>query len=114
MANHPIPVKQANEMITQYLSYMRSHDVDMARQTHSISFTGVELMKWLSEVMPFADELRVCVGAYLDGTDKANRLTAILWPYKDGMPARKPKIEGKGGGDEDEEIDPYNGGTLNP
>lgn len=114
MANQPIPVSQANDMIKQYLVYMQKHDVDTARQTHSVSFTSKELLKWLSEVMPFADELRVCVGAYLEGTEKANRLTAILWPYKEGKPARKPKVEGKGGGDEDEEIDPYNSGTLNP
>ena len=114
MANHPIPVKQANEMITQYLVYMKSLGVDTAKQTHSVSFTSKELLNWLSEVMPYADELKVCLAEYPNGYEHAGRMTTILWPYRDGRPATRPKIEGKGGGDDDEEIPPYNDGTLDP
>ena len=112
MANHPIPVEQANEMIAQYLDYMTNLGVDMQKQTQSISFTSKELLQWLSESMPFADELRVCLGVYPEGAENPGRITSILWPYKNGRPATKPKIEGKDG--DDDEIPPYNGGSLNP
>jgi len=114
MANQPIPVEQANEMIAQYIEYMTKLGVDMQKQTQSISFTSKELLLWLNETMPFADELRVCLGVYPPGAENPGRITSILWPYKDGKPATRPTIEGKGGGDDEEEIPPYNNGTLQP
>ena len=114
MANQPIPVKLANDMVNQYLEYIKKLGVDTARQTHNVSFTGKELLRWLNDVMPFANDLRVCVGVYPDGHEHAGRITAILWPYKDGKPATRPKIEGKGGGGDDEDIPPYNEGDLKP
>ena len=113
MANRPIPVEQANSMISADISYMEKLGVDMNKQTKSISFTSKEFYAWLTDVMQYMDELRVCIGVYPDG-ENAGRITTILWPYKDGRPARKPKIEGKGGGDDDEEVEPYNDGDLLP
>lgn len=113
MANQPIPVKQANDMIAQYIEYMQKLGVDMTKQTQSISFTSKELLNWLSGAMPYADELRICEGVYPDG-ENAGRITVILWPYKNGKPATKPVEQGKGGGDDDEEIEPYNDGVLKP
>ena len=114
MANQPIPVEQANEMIAQYIEYMTKLGVDMQKQTQSISFTSKEFLVWLNETMPFADELRVCLGVYPPGDENPGRITSILWPYKDGRPATWPKTEGKDGEDDPDEIPPYNGGTLTP
>ena len=113
MANRPIPVEQANAMISEYISYMEKLGVDMTKQTQSVSFTSKEFYTWLTSVLQYMDELRVCIGVYPDGTG-AGRITTILWPYKDGKPARKPKVEGKGGGDDDEDVEPYNEGGPNP
>jgi hypothetical protein len=112
MANHPIPISEANEMIRDYLAYMTQHNVDMSKQTHSVSFTGKELMDWLNLVMPYADELRVCEARYLPGHEDAGRLTVVLWPYKGGKPATWPEGEGKSGGGGG--IQPYNHGQGNP
>jgi len=112
MTNQPIPVDQANQMITQYIEYMTKLGVDMQKQTQSISFTSKEYLQWLSQVMPYADELRVCLGVYPEGYENAGRITAILWPYKNGKPAVKPSLPGTVGDGEEEE--PYNNGTLNP
>ena len=113
MANRPIPVDQANAMITEYISYMEKLGVDMTKQTQSISFTSREFYQWLTGVLQYMDELRVCIGVYPDG-EHAGRITSILWPYKNGKPAKKPKVQGKGGGDDDEDLEPYNVGSLNP
>jgi hypothetical protein len=113
MANQPIPVSQANDMIKQYLDYLQKLGVDPNSQTQSVSFTSNELLKWQSDVMPFADELRICFGVYPPAAENAGRITSILWPYKNGKPATRPKAEGKDGGEEGE-IDPYNSGQLNP
>lgn len=112
MANRPIPISEANDMIQYYLGYMSELNVDMTKQTHSVSFTGPELMAWLAEVMPYADELRVCEGMYLPGSSNAGRVTVILWPYKNGKPATKPDGDGKSGGTGG--IAPYNQGHGNP
>ena len=110
MENRPIPVSVANAMIQEYIKYEQQHSIDPAKQTQSVSFTGPELMKWLSETMPYADELRVCFGTYPAGDPNAGRVTVILWPYKNGEPASEP-IEGK---DDGGKIPPYNQGGLQP
>ena len=109
MPNQPIPVPKANAMIEAYFSYMEAHSVDMAKQTQSVSFTGPELLAWMNTVMPYSDELRIFMGEYLPNDEFAGRTTVILWPYKDGKPARR-----LGGGDPDDFFQPYNVGTLNP
>jgi hypothetical protein len=111
MANRPISIDEANAMIQQYLVYMKNHGVDTAKQTQSVSFTGPELMAWLQEVMPYADELRVCEGVYPPGHPQAGRITTILWPYKDGYPAKRLDGKGNGGGDG---IKPFNEGQGHP
>jgi hypothetical protein len=110
MENRPIPVSEANAMIEEYNKYEQQHGINPTTQTQSVSFTGPELMKWLTDTMPYADELRICFGTYVSGNPNAGRVTAILWPYKDGQPASYP-IEGKDDGDK---IPPYNQGGLNP
>jgi hypothetical protein len=113
MTNKPIPVSTANDMITGYISFMTGLKVDMSKQTQSVSFTSSALMDWLSGTMPYADELRVCMGMYPPGHEQAGRTTVILWPYKNGNQATKPITAGKDGGGDDEKIPPYNeGGGL--
>ena len=112
MENGPIPVDVAESMMKEYDLYMQAHGIDMTKQTQSVSFKGKELMSWLTGVMPYADELRVCLGAYADGLPFASRTTVILWPYKDGQPATQPFAAGKDG--ESDKIPPYNTGGLNP
>jgi len=107
---HTIPVSQANAMVNQYLIYMKEHGVDTKTQTHNIAFSSPELLEWMNRVKTTTDEFRVCLGVYPSGQN-AGRLTAIIWPYKDGKPAKKPTA-GKGGDDDDE--DPYNEGGLTP
>lgn len=90
---------------------MEGHGIDMNAQTWSVSFSGSALMTWLNQVMPYADELRIFNGLYPTG-EQANRTTVILWPYKNGAPARWPaeglSVDGDG------YIDPYNEGGLDP
>ncbi len=77
---------------------MSSNTVLIWLNRHSrVSFTGNELMDWLNQTMPYADELRVCFGTYPAGDPNAGRVTVILWPYKNGEPANKPVTEGKDG-----------------
>ena len=107
MANQPIPVSRANGMIQDYITYMEGLGVNMSQQTQSVSFDGNILQQWLSDVMPFADELRVFLGA--SGTGDALRITVILWPYKNGQPAMQP---GEGGSNT--AINPFNEGQGQP
>ena len=112
MENGPIPVELADSMIREYSLYMQAHSIDMSKQTQSVSFTGKELMTWLTQVMSNADELRICLGAYGKNEPDSNRTTVILWPYKDGQPATQPLSAGKDG--DSGKIPPYNQGGLNP
>ena len=112
MENCPIPVDVANKMIEEYINYLKQLGIDPDRQSQSVSFTGKELMAWMTQTMPFADELRVCLGVYPKGESNAGRITVILWPYKNGQPATRPLSEGKDG--TDEKVPPYNNGGLNP
>jgi len=133
MPNQPIPVTQANAMIKTYTTYMQNLGVDMQKQTQSVSFKLPELMAWLSKMTELADEIRICMGDYPAGHPQAGRTTVILWPYKNGKPAKypaegtRPKAGltgdgGKGGdcgddGDDDgdgRDVDPYNDGQLYP
>lgn len=100
MANRPIPVSDANNMIQEYLNYIKN-PVDMSKQTQSVSFTVPELKAWLDQTMPNIDEIRVCFGIYPVGHAQAGRITVILWPYKDGQPGKTnpptpPYNEGSG------------------
>ena len=133
----PIPVSQATAMIKTYDAYMQTLGVDMKEQTLSVGFQLPELMAWLSKISEVADEIRVCMGDYPDGHPQAGRTTVVLWPYKNGEPAKKARAgnepapepgngEGEGNGDEgandngdchedeDEDGDPcgYPGGDL--
>ncbi len=110
MPNQPIPVADANLMITSYFSYMQGLGVSMAQQTQSVSFEKNALKAWLEEIWPYADELRVFMGEYPVGHVHAGRTTVILWPYKDGNPSTKPGPLPAG----EIEIDPFNDGSLNP
>jgi myosin-crossreactive antigen len=113
MPNQPIPVNQADAMIAKYVSYMKDHGINMTQQTMNVSFNTASLMTWLDDVKVFTDEFRVCVGVYPDGELKAGRITAIIWPYKDGKPATRPDEQGKSGGGSSF-IKPFNEGGLTP
>jgi hypothetical protein len=107
MADQPIPVENALQMIEQYLGYMQEHDIDMEQQTHCVSFNFSELQNWLRSVQDYSDELRIFLGVYPSG-EYEGRITTILWPYKDGSPAVMPPEQGE------IQIEPYNDGVLHP
>jgi len=109
MANQPIPINQANAMMSLYLSYMKS--LGAAYQTQYIIFTAKELHAWLTEVLPYADEIRVCEGMNLPAHAQAGSLTVIFWPYKNGEPAVLP---GNGNAGDDPRLQPYNDGHVSP
>ena len=113
MPNEPIPVTRANEMIDEYVTYMKKLGVDMSKQTHTVSFTSRELMDWMQLVGPHTDEFKICYGNYPSGEARSGRNTVIIWPFKNGLPANWPAGEGKDGGG-GSLIKPYNEGHLNP
>jgi hypothetical protein len=98
-------------MVKQYLNFQVQHGIDPKTQTQNVGFTTTELMDWMQKVRGITDEFRICFGVYPAGHPNAGRVTAIVWPYKDGKPALKPTV-GKGGDDTLE--DPYNEGSLTP
>ncbi|MGH2552158.1 MAG: hypothetical protein ACRDEB_00485 [Chitinophagaceae bacterium] len=110
MANQPISVARANAMIQENISYMTGLGVNMTQQTQSVAFDGKDLQQWLSTVMPFADELRICIGVYPAGTSDEGRITTILWPYKNGQPATMPSA----GDGANIMIEPFNEGQQHP
>jgi len=112
MENRPIPVNVANVMKEDYVIYLKKHGVDPFKQSQSVSFAGKELMAWMAQTMPYADELRVYLGVYPPTDPNAGRITVILWPYKNGKPATQPVSEGKDG--DSTPIPPYNQGGLEP
>lgn len=115
MKNGPISVELANRMISEHITYMKTRGIDMSKQTQSVSFTSKELMNWLRDVMPAADELRVFLGAYGKEDSNAGRVTVILWPYKNGQPTTQPVVsEGKDAPPPPPPTPPYNQGGLNP
>ena len=105
MADQPIPVSTANAQMTEYVTYMTGLGVNMTKQTKTVSFGGATLSSWLAGVMPFTDELRICLGVYPTGATRAGRINTILWPYKNGVPA----VDGSG-----HAILPFNEGTGQP
>lgn len=132
----PIPVSQATAMVKTYNTYMQTLGVDMKKQTQSVSFTLTDLLEWLNKMTPIADEIRIFMGDYPDGSSEAGRTTVLLWPYKDGQPARTtdktlatetdPELPGDEDEDDDEgstpppppgggdPADPYNDGQTHP
>ena len=108
----PIPVSTANIMIEDYIRSTESGIEDLSKKTWSVSFTGIELMGWLTQTMPFADELKICFGKYPKEDPNGGRVTVILWPYKDGKPATEGYSEGKD--ETPPPIPPYNNGSLQP
>jgi hypothetical protein len=111
MANQPIPVSEANEMIQNYLDYMTQ--LNIRGQTQSVSFDSPGLISWMDGVKAYTDEFRICFGVYSPATANEGRMTVIIWPYKDGEPAQSDAAEaGKDGGGT--EIQPYNIGGLSP
>jgi len=116
----PIPVSQASAMIKTYDTYMENLGVDMKTQTQSVGFNLQELMAWLNKMTPIADEIRIFMSDYPDGTQQAGRTSVLLWPYKNGKPARTtdPTLATEPGvsdpGDPGDPADPFNDGTTFP
>jgi hypothetical protein len=114
----PIPVSTANIMIEDYIRSTEPGIEDLSKKTWSVSFTGKELMDWLVEKMPFADELRICFGKYPKDDPNGGRVSVILWPYKDGKPATEGYSEDYSQGKDEPvpppPIPPYNNGGLQP
>lgn len=114
MPNQTIPISKANAMIQQYVTYMTTHGVDMNFQTQTVVFDTTLLMEYLDRTKGYTDEFRICIGVYPNDESKAGRITAIVWPYKNGQPAsRSTDAEGKGGGGKPP-LDPFNDGGLLP
>jgi hypothetical protein len=86
---------------------------ELAKKTLTVSFTGAELMGWLTEKMAQADELKIFFGKYPKENPQGGKVTVILWPYKDGHPLTEGYIEGKDG-TPPPPTPPYNNGTLTP
>ena len=114
MAGKPIPTSTAKAMVSKYIDHVRPLAVDAKKKTQYVSFTLPEIMKWLNQVAPYTDELRICMGIHPDNATDPGRLTVIIWPYKSDSPATKPFSDGKDGGGDDEEFDPYNDGNNGP
>lgn len=113
MANRPIPIKEANDMIQFYLGYMTALGVDMNNQTQSVSFTP-DLLTWMNSInRKDYDEWRICYGMYGDSDPQRGRMTVIIWPYKNGKPAINSDEAGKSGGG-GSGYNPYNQGQGNP
>lgn len=114
MAGRPIPISQANEMITLYIDYVQKLPVDPKKKTQYVSFTLPEIMEWLNQVAPFSDELRIFLGVNPPEIPDPGRVTVIVWPYKSGQPSTQPLTEGKDGGGGGGGFDPYDDGTTGP
>lgn len=108
MANQPITVKRANELMTEYRSYMTDLGVIISQQTQSVSFDTAALAQWFNAKLPHMDELRICMGVYPSGETHAGRITVALWPYMNGQPATEEV------GGVPTEIEPFNEGTGQP
>lgn len=115
MPNQPISPELANDMIKNYITYMTDHGIDMNEQTHCVEFSSNALLGWMGSVSAQTDQFRLCIGRYPEWHVNGGRLTVIVWPYKDGQPATHPiQLPGEPGGDPEDEIEPFNEGTLNP
>jgi len=110
MSNRTIPVAEAEAMIQAYTDYMSSLGVN--DQTQSVSFSTAPLLKWMTDVSPFADEFRIFLGVYPPGSASAGRITTIIWPYSGGQPAAKSGGEDRDGGSD--LLKPFNEGGLQP
>ena len=108
MANKPISVSRANQLISEYRAYMIGLGVDMSSQTQAVSFNAGILAQWLNNVLPNTDELRISLGVYPSGEGNAGKLTVALWPYKNGQPATE-EVGGVA-----VEIEPFNEGQKYP
>ena len=108
----PIPVSEANLMIEEY-ERSTEPTTELTKKTFTVSFTGRELMDWLTEKMALADELKIFFGKYPKEDPQAGRVTVILWPYKDGQPLTDGYSEGKDG-TPPPPTPPYNQGSLTP
>lgn len=114
MANQPIPVSLANDMIQNYQDYIAK--LGITGQTESVAFNSTALLNWMNSVKAHTDEFRIFLGVYPVGATNEGRLTTIIWPYKEGEPAT-----GTVTGDKDDSnkssdnlIDPFNEGGLSP
>jgi hypothetical protein len=105
MAGQPIAANAAETLMSNYAAYMTSLGVDMGEQTESVSFSLSDLVTWLNSIASQTDEIRASLGSYGDNSPDKNRLTVILWPYRAGNRA----VNGS-----NQEIDPYNEGSLKP
>jgi hypothetical protein len=107
----------AKMIMKAYEVYMDSLGVDTSNNnlTRAVSFNSKNLKKWIKKYDIFnkSDELRIFFGRYPDlpvfGANR-NRLTLILWPYKNGFPAKRGGVRS----DKDDELDPFNLGNLKP
>jgi hypothetical protein len=108
MANQPISVSKATQMMSEYRSYMTSLGVSINNQTQTVSFDPAILLPWLTNVQSNMDELKVCLSVYPSTDPNAGKITVALWPYKNGQPATET-VKGVV-----TEIEPFNYGTLEP
>jgi hypothetical protein len=108
MANQPISVSKATQMMSEYRSYMTSLGVSINNQTQTVSFDPAILIQWLTDVKPNMDELKVCLCVYPSTDPNAGKITVAFWPYKNGQPATET-VKGV-----QAEIEPFNEGAGTP
>lgn len=101
-------------------------DAELKRmfETESVSFKFNELTTWMADSLKGVkvDSMRVCLGVYEKNAqgryteiDKSlGKMTVFLWPYYNGAKAKRPKITNNKQTEEEEEVEPFNFGTLNP
>ncbi len=106
MANQPITVAKATQLMQEYVSYMTNHGINMNQQTQMVAFDSGILSQWMSTTQPSCDEFRICLGVYPPNDANAGHITVAIWPYKNGQPAIDPNTR--------LEIEPFNEGQLYP
>ena len=125
--NRPVDTAIAKRCVGLYVTTKTKMDVSAVKKmlkTESVSFQIAELKPWLDSTLRGVkfDNMRICLGVYdtdalRDGgrteMSDAGRLTVYLWPYAGNKKAVKPK-KNPTKDDEEEQVEPFNLGTLNP
>lgn len=111
----------ANACKAEYAAFMKNLGINVNKnQTNTITFNTAELQAYLQDnnVFENSDEIKVFLGVYPEDSPgvypstQPGKITAIIWPHKNGQPATFLK-EGNNGAS-GAPIDPFNVGELSP
>lgn len=123
--NVSVDPKWAKVCTDLYTDLKAKTDVDLVKNmlhTNSVSFNFFELQDWMNNTLSGVkfNNIRVCFGVYdkdtvtIGGVEhkiRKGKLTVFLWPYLGNEKATRPKLGVEPG---EEEVEPFNIGTLNP